>query len=212
MTPHNPAFCMRSKTTLPLVSLSLLSAWICLDHLQAQTPSSQLTAESERAIVRSQENLQRARSLMNTALERQSQNLKEAYELAAESIGLAPSGEAARKQRDALVGNYTGIALAYARKLISDGVFTDSIAEQNGILNTNGVPLSAESIAKSILDPSVNPRNRQAIQLLSDLKQPGVYNKTVTPKFAAQRDEVVRLLREAEGFAQSGRNAVHQDL
>jgi general secretion pathway protein D len=198
---------MRSKTTLPLALLGLLSTWTCLDHLQAQTPSSQLAAESERAIVRSQQNLLQARALMHSALERQSQNnLKEAYELACESIEIAPSGEAARKERAALVGNYTGIALAYARKLITDGVFTDSIAEQNGILKPNGVPLSAESVAKSILDPSVNPRNRQAIQLLSDLEQPGIFNKTVTPKLAAQRDEVVRLLREAEGLTQSGRN------
>jgi general secretion pathway protein D len=198
---------MRSKTTASLALLSLLSAWARLDHLQAQTPSSQLAAESERAIVRSQENLLNAKSLMKTALERLSQNnLKKAYELAGESIGIAPSGEAARKERAALVGNYTTIALAYARKLISDGVFTDSIAEQNGILNANGVPLSAESVTKSILDPSVNPRNPQAIQLLSDLEQPGIFNKTVTPKFAAQRDEVVRLLREAEGLTQSGRN------
>ena len=207
MTPHHSALCMRSRTTLPLALLGLLSAWACLDHMQAQTPSSQLAAESERAIVRSQENLLQARALMHSALERQSQNnLKEAYELACESIQIAPSGEAARKERAALVGNYTGIALAYARKLITDGVFTDSIAEQNGILKTNGVPLSAESVAKSILDPSVNPRNRQAIQLLSDLEQPGIFNKTVTPKLAAQRDEVVRLLREAEGLTQSGRN------
>lgn len=207
MTPHHSALCMRSRTTLPLALLGLLSAWACLDHMQAQTPSSQLAAESERAIVRSQENLLQARALMHSALERQSQNnLKEAYELACESIEIAPSGEAARKERAALVGNYTGIALAYARKLITDGVFTDSIAEQNGILKTNGVPLSAESVAKSILDPSVNPRNRQAIQLLSDLEQPGIFNKTVTPKLAAQRDEVVRLLREAEGLTQSGRN------
>ena len=207
MTPHNSALCMRSRTTLPLALLGLLSCWACLDHMQAQTPSSQLAAESERAIVRSQENLLQARALMHSALERQSQNnLKEAYELACESIEIAPSGEAARKERATLVGNYTGIALAYARKLITDGVFTESIAEQNGILKPNGVPLSAESVAKSILDPSVNPRNRQAIQLLSDLEQPGIFNKTVTPKLAAQRDEVVRLLREAEGLTQSGRN------
>jgi general secretion pathway protein D len=198
---------MRSKNMLPLALLTFSCAWTSLDRLHSQTQSSQLEAESERAIIRSQEGLLRARSLMNTALERQSRNnLKGAFELASESIELSPTGEAARKERAALVGNYTTIALSYARKLISDGVFTDSIAEQNGILNTNGVPLSAESVAKSILDPSVNPGNRQAMQLLSDLEQPGVFNKTVTPKFAAQREEVVRLLREAEGLAQSGRN------
>lgn len=207
MIHHISRLCMRSKNTLPLVLLTIACAWASLDRLHSQTQTSQLEAESERAIVRSQEDLLKARSLMNTALERQSRNnLKGAFELASESIELAPTGEATRKERASLVGNYTTIALAYARMLISDGVFTDSIAEQNGILNTNGVPLSAESVTKSILDPSVNPGNRQAMQLLSNLEQPGVFNKTVTPKFAAQRDEVVKLLREAEGLAQSGRN------
>ena len=207
MTHHISSSCMLSKSSLTLALLSIVCAWASIALLHSQTQSSQLEAESERAIVRSQENLLRARSLMKKALEQQSRNnLKEAYEIASESIEIAPSGEAARKERSALVDNYTAIALAYVRKLISDGVFTDSIAEQNGILSTIGIPLSAESVTKSILDPSVNPENRQALQLLSDLEQPGVFNKTVTPKFAAQRDEVVRLLREAEGLAQSGRN------
>lgn len=198
---------MLSIPSLTQALLSIVCAWASIALLHSQTQSSQLEAESERAIVRSQEDLLRARSLMKTALERQSRNnLKEAYEIACESIEITPSGEAARKERSILVEDYTGISLAYARKLISNGVFTDSIAEQNGILSTNGIPLSAESVTKSILDPSVNPGNRQALQLLSNLEQPGVFNKTVTPKFAAQRDEVVRLLREAEGLAQSGRN------
>jgi len=175
--------------------------------LHAQDLNSSLEGEAERAIVRSQEDLIKARSLMRKAQEQQSSgHLQEAFQLASDSIALAPSGTAASKDRQALVADYTSIALAYARKLISDGVFTDSIAEQNGITDPAGRPVSAESVAKSILEPSVNPKNQQAIQLLSNLEQPGVFNKTVTPKFAAKRDEVVRLLREAEGLAQSGRN------
>lgn len=207
MTHHISSPCMRSKSSLTLALLTVVCLWASIDLLHSQNQLSQLEADSERAIVRSQEDLLRARSLMKTALEQQSRNnLKEAYEIACESIEIAPSGEAALKERTALVDNYTTIALAYARKLISDGVFEDWIATKYGILDTNGVPLSAGSVAKSILDPSVNPGNRQALQLLSDLEQPGVFNKTVDPKFAAQRDEVVRLLREAEGFAQSARN------
>ena len=175
--------------------------------LGAQTPNYSLESEAERAIVRSQEDLMKAHALMRNALEQQAQgHLKESYQLAFDSITLAPTGSAAAKERQKLIADYTTIALAYARKLISDGVFTDSIAEQNGILDTSGRPTSAESVAKSILEPSVNPKNQQAIQLLSNLEQPGVFNKTVTPRFAAKRDEVVKLLREAEGLAQSGRN------
>jgi len=169
--------------------------------------STSLAAESERAIVRSQENLLKSRSLMREAREKQSQkNLKGAYEDASEAIAMAPSGEAAKSERAALVADYTSISLAYARQLINDGVFTDSIAERNGIMDNSGRPLSAESITKSILDPSINPGNGEAVKLLSNLEQPEFFNKTVTPKSAAQRDEVIRLLREAAGLAQSGRN------
>jgi len=169
--------------------------------------SSSLTAESERAIVRSQENLVKANSLMRQAREKQSQkNLKAAYEDAAEAISMSPSGAAAQSERSVLVADYTSISLAYARQLINDGVFTDSIAERNGITDSSGRPLSAESITKSILDPSINPSSTQAVRLLSDLEQPEVFNKTVTPKSAAQRNEVIRLLSEASGLSQSGRN------
>ena len=173
----------------------------------AQSVSPYLAAESERAIVRSQENLLKARSLMRQAREKQSQkNLKGAYADASEAMAMAPSGAAARSERSALVSDYTSISLAYARQLINDGVFTDSIAERNGITDNSGRPISAESITKSILDPSINPGSKEAVRLLSDLEQPEVFNKTVTPKSAAQRDEVIRLLREASGLAQSGRN------
>jgi general secretion pathway protein D len=144
---------------------------------------------------------------MREAREKQSQkNLKGAYEDASEAIAMLPSGEAAKSERAALVADYTSISLAYARQLINDGVFTDSIAERNGIMDNSGRPLSAESITKSILDPSINPNCKEAVRLLSNLEQPEVFNKTVTPKSAAQRDEVIRLLREAAGLAQSGRN------
>ena len=195
---------MRPRTTALAAILTSISI---APFLLAQTPNSTLEAEANRAIVRSQEDLIKARSLMRDALGQQYQNhLKEAFQLASDSLALAPTGTAANKDRQALVSDYTSISLAYARRLINDGVYTDSVAEQNGITDPAGRPASAESVAKSILERSVNPGNRQALEILSNLEQPGIYNKTVTPKFAAKRDEVVKLLREAEGLAQSGRN------
>lgn len=196
---------MRPRRTTALAAL--LTSLSMVPLLFSQNASVSLEAEADRAIVRSQENLIKARSLMKNALDQQSQgHLKEAFQLAYDSMALAPSGAAAKKDRQALASDYTSIALAYARQLISNGVFTDSVAEQNGITDPSGRPASAESVAKSILEPSVNPGNQAAMQLLSNLEQPGVFNKTTTPKFAAKRDEVVKLLREADGLAQSGRN------
>jgi general secretion pathway protein D len=158
---------------------------------QNQNPTtSPLAAESERAIVRSQENLTRARSLMHDALGKKAENnLEGAYRDASEALELTPSGDAVKSARAGLVDDYTTIALAYARELIRNGRYQE-----------------AESVAKSVLEPSVNPSNREAVGLLSDLEQPEHFNKTVTPKSAAQRDQVVKLLREAEQLAQSGRN------
>lgn len=175
-------------------------------NLPAQSPGSPLVGESERAIVRSQEDLAKARTLMKQAIaQRSEKNLRQAYAMAEESISLAPAGTATTRIRSGLVSDYTSIALDYARQLIQDGVYSDAIAESNGLRNAKGIPLSAESVAKSILEPSVNPECVAAKHLLSDLEQPEVFNKTVTPKFAAQREEVIRLLNEASGYAESGR-------
>lgn len=186
---------------------SLLLGTISTVNAQSNGVSPSLVAESDRASVRSQADLDKARSLMKQAQKSlEAQNLKDAYQLASESIAFAPTGMAAASERSVLIRTYTSISLAYARQLANNGVYSDSIAEQNGIRNAQGGPISAESVAKTILEPSINPGNNEAKQLLSDLEQPEVLNKTVTPKFAAKRDEVVKLLREASGYAQSGRN------
>lgn len=174
---------------------------------QSQTVNPALVSESERAVVRSQEDLAQARNLMTRAETlRTEKNLRQSFQLASEALAMSPTGSASVKMRASLINSYTTIAIEYARQLINDGVFTDSVAETNGILDSKGQPLSAESVLKSILLPSINPDNVTAKQMLSNLEQPSVYNKTITPKFAAQRDEVTRLLGEASGFAESGRN------
>ena len=193
------------RPPLLLVAFALTGVVTTLNAQSGVSPS--LVAESEQAVVRCQEDLVKAQSLMKRAREMQaSGKLKESYLLAVQSIALAPSGSAASSARSALISAYSSIALSCARELIANGVYSDSIAKQNGITDDQGSPLSAESVAKSVLEPSVDPRNRTAIRLLSDLEQPAVFNKTITPKFAAKRDEVVKLLREAGGLEQSGRH------
>jgi len=168
-----------------------------------------IVAESERAIVRSQEDLAKAQSLMKRALTAQSEkNLKLAYQLASEAISLSPTGSASAKIRSSLVASYTSIALEYSRLLINSGVFTDSIAETNGILDGKGQSISAESVLKSILLPSINPGSVTAKQMLSNMEQPGTYNKTITPENSAQRDYVSILINDAEKYRQSGRYAL----
>jgi general secretion pathway protein D len=175
-----------------LLILSLLLPQTSLLHAQdASSPvAPSLAAADERALARTQANLIQAQSLMKSAMDERSQHhLDAAYQDAVDALALTPSGEGTGKTRQTLINEYTRISLDYAKELIQNGRYQE-----------------AETTAKSVLDPSVNPNNKEAVQLLSDLEQPDVFNKTVTPKFAEKRDEVVKLLRDAEGYAQAGRN------
>jgi len=197
-------FSFHASDRLFLTVVCTLTALSCGGiHAQSTT----VAADAERAIVRSQENLIKAGTLMQTAKQKASRHdLMGAYEDAREAMTMAPSGDAANKTRNSLVTDYTAIALSYARELAQNGDFTDSIAKQNGIIDGSGLPLSAESVAKSVLEPSMNPQCHEAVKFLSDLEQNSVFNKTVTPAFAAKRDQVVKLLRQATDLAKTGRN------
>ena len=202
---------MQSRKSLFHLQSSLVIATLVMISLigsyQALGQSASVAADAERAIVRSQEDLVQAQSLMSAAMQKYAQHdLKGAYAQAVQAMSKAPSGASANSNRSILLSNYTTIALAFARELANNGVFTDSIAKKSGVSDADGNPLSAESVAKSILDPTMNPSCTAAVKFLSDLEQPGVFNKTVTPTFAAKRDEVVKLLRQASDLAKTGRN------
>ena len=183
------------RTSAKCLKIALFCTSLCLapsilHGLTTQSqPSVSLVAQNERAAVRSQESFIKAQSLMQQALKKRSlHNLAGAYQDAVEAMKIAPSGSALGSARSSLVSDYCRIALDRSRELIGGGRY-----------------LEAQTVAKSVLEPSVDPGNKEAIRLLSDLEQPEVLNKTVTPKSAAQRDQVVQLLRDAEGYTQSGR-------
>ena len=191
--PPSLATCRRSRLTLTGSVLLLSFALPQLASLQGQevsSPSPALAAANERALTRSQENLSQAQSLMKDAMAKRSQHqLETAYQEAVNAVAITPSGKLVKKERQKIVSDYTLIALEYARELVQNGRYQE-----------------AETAAKSVLDLSVNPGCKEAIRFLSDLEQPDVFNKTVTPKSTAQRDHVVKLLSDAEGYEQSGRH------
>jgi general secretion pathway protein D len=63
----------------------------------------------------------------------------------------------------------------------------------------------AEVILNEILSDRYDPNCRPARELLTHLRQPGYFNKTMGPKFIAKVEEVKALLTEADGYYQSGR-------
>lgn len=145
---------------------------------------------ADKEIVRRQENLIRSRRLSQEAREAlRNKEYEISYVKYLDAVELMPSGEEVlAKERTTLVNQFSDAAVKYAEFLITQGRYSD-----------------AEQVAKTVLLPRFNPTYRPAVQLIANLEQPDYYNKTVTPQFAQKRDDVTRLLQEAEGFYSSGR-------
>jgi general secretion pathway protein D len=144
---------------------------------------------SEREIVRRQENVIVGEKLIAAGDKAVAEkDYETAYTNYLDALDAIPAGGATQELRARTVSKFSKTALRYAEKLIEDGRYGD-----------------AERVAKTVLLPEYDPSNKAAVRLLSNLEQPDYYNKTVTPQFAADREEVTKLLYEADGFFQAGR-------
>jgi general secretion pathway protein D len=63
----------------------------------------------------------------------------------------------------------------------------------------------AEVILSEILSDRYDPKCRPAQELYAHLRQPGYFNKTMSPTFIEKVEQVKQLLTEADGFYNSGR-------
>ncbi len=106
------------------------------------------------------------------------------FKLAADNIPSAPRSAALYNRA---VRGLCDAAVRLAEQRITEGRYAD-----------------AEVTLKLITD-HYDPRCKKAVVLLQQLETPGYFNKTITPKFRANIEEVKRLQLEAEGFYQSGR-------
>ena len=162
-----------------------LASWGSALRVQGQD----LEIISDREIVRRQENLIVGEKLLSAGDKAMTEkDYAAAYTNYLDALNAIPSGAGTAELRSKTLSKFIRAALRYAEKLIADGRYSD-----------------AESVAKTVLLPEYDPSNKAAVKLLSNLEQPDYYNKTVTPQFAADREEVTKLLHEAEGFFQAGR-------
>jgi general secretion pathway protein D len=81
--------------------------------------------------------------------------------------------------------------------------FRDSSLELAKVRITEGRYVPSEQILNNLL--KFEPGCRAALRLKEQLSTPGYYNKTITPTFRADLEEVKRWLLEAQGFYDSGR-------
>ena len=101
---------------------------------------------------------------------------------------LPAGGVAVTEVRTEALDGFSQAAVSLARQRISEGRFQD-----------------AEEIIALVLSPAYNPTYGPALTLEAQLKDPQYFNRTMTPQFVAKIEEVKELLREADGFYQSGR-------
>ena len=90
------------------------------------------------------------------------------------------------KLRAAAVDRYCIASVKLAERQIAEGNFAQ-----------------AEATARAVLASNYNPNCSDALALLCHLKEPGYYNKTITPKFHAKIEQVKDLFVEAQGFYDS---------
>lgn len=171
---------------------SIALAALCLPTLPAGNPNSgasgSLDSLAQREIVRRQQDALAAdRYLADGDRAMARKDYAAAYEAYLQAVDAIGSGPAVTAQRSVALNKFSSAAVTYAEFLIDQGRYSD-----------------AEQVAKTVLLPQYNPTYRPAISLLSRLEQPDYYNKTVTPSFARDREQVSQLLVEAEGFYSRG--------
>ena len=171
-------------------SACALLALACLTpQVSLQAQQGNLESLANREIVRRQEDLVVADQLVKKADKAAAEkDYETAYVNYLDALDKIPAGGATDKLRAETLAKFSRIGLLYAEQLISNGKYSD-----------------AERVAKTILLPEYDPSSKPAVRLLANLEQSDYYNKTVTSQFAADREEVTKLLYEGEGFYQSGR-------
>jgi general secretion pathway protein D len=175
-----PAATGRGLPALILLSLSLF----CTTSF-AQIPNSVAEREVQRrqaGISQGEAALARGQAAMKA------KNYGAAHEEFRTAVMYLPDALVSGKAHDEAVEGFckSGVVLAEAR--IAEGKYAD-----------------AEAILSELLSDRYDPKCRAAQELYAHLRQPGYFNKTMSPTFIEKVEQVKQLLTEADGFYQSGR-------
>ena len=174
------ASCGRALPILIFLSLSLF----CTISF-AQTPDS----VAEREVHRRQTGISQGEAaLARGQAAMKAKDYAAAHEEFRTAVVYLPDAVVSGKAHDEAVEGFckSGVVLAEAR--IAEGRYAD-----------------AEAILSEVLSDRYDPKCRAAQELYAHLRQPGYFNKTMSPTFIEKVEQVKQLLTEADGFYQSGR-------
>src|SRR5262245_39161699 len=168
-----------------LPALILLSLSVFCTTAFAQTPENVAEREVQRrqvGITQGEAAVARGQAAMKA------RDYGAAHEEFRTAVMNLPDAVVSGKAHDEAVEGFckSGVVLAEAR--IAEGRYAD-----------------AEAILSEILNDRYDPNCRAAQELYAHLRQPGYFNKTMSPTFMEKVEQVKQLLAEADGFYQSGR-------
>jgi general secretion pathway protein D len=155
-----------------------------------QAPSTAIEAAAEREAARRASQVEAAQRgpLMAGESSLAEKDFEKAFVNFRAVLDFVPASPLAEKQRDRALDLFCESGVKLAEQRIAEGRYGD-----------------AENALQTVLEDRYNPRCRDAVVILARLETPGYYNKTITPKFRANIEEVKKLMLEAEGFFQTGR-------
>src|SRR6266550_4747736 len=174
------ASCGRALPILIFLSLSLF----CTISF-AQTPDS----VAEREVHRRQTGISQGEAaLARGQAAMKAKDYAAAHEEFRTAVVYLPDAVVSGKAHDEAVEGFckSGVVLAEAR--IAEGRYAD-----------------AEAILSEVLSDRYDSKCRPAQELYAHLRQPGYFNKTMSPTFIEKVEQVKQLLTEADGFYNSGR-------
>jgi type II secretory pathway component GspD/PulD (secretin)/tetratricopeptide (TPR) repeat protein len=174
----------RQSLFVPFVIFCNCFLFVCASSF-AQTPDSVAEREVQRrqaGITQGEAALARGQAAMKA------KDYAAAHEEFRTAVLYLPDAVVSGKAHDEAVEGFckSGVVLAEAR--IAEGRYAD-----------------AEAILSEILSDRYDPKCRSAQELYSHLRQPGYFNKTMSPTFIEKVEQVKQLLTEADGFYLSGR-------
>ncbi|KAF5407504.1 MAG: Type 3 secretion system secretin [Candidatus Udaeobacter sp.] len=174
----------RQSLFVPFVIFCNCFLFVCASSF-AQTPDNVAEREVQRrqaGITQGEAALARGKAAMKA------KDYGAAHEEFRTAVMYLPDAVVSGKAHDEAVEGFckSGVVLAQAR--IAEGRYAD-----------------AEAILSELLSDRYDPKCRAAQELYAHLRQPGYFNKTMSPTFIEKVEQVKQLLTEADGFYQSGR-------
>jgi general secretion pathway protein D len=182
----------------------------CVLAAAATTPTAHLFAGSssgyshysdtesvaDRTIARKEEDVRRGKAAIESGDAAMKQkDYETAYAQYKAACDLVPDSDVTHAVRVEALTGLCDAACSLAEQRISEGRYED-----------------AQNLCKAVLDDQYDPNCHRAIVLLAHLEDPDYYNKTITPRFRGNVEEVKNLFDEAKGYEQTGRyDKAYQD-